>query len=194
MIAQLVLDLVQLLAYLPAAWAMAGYPCCCGGASVSCIQCPGGAAPRYFQLEIEGIQNDDCDDCDAMNATFIVDFEWPAPCEFFDELGSVFPGDNAGTICVWVYEASPRIACDHTCIYLAVDELAGGERYVAAYVRRGVNEWIRLDRTIDTEDEEYATFSCQFTGFELTNCTATYVSASDRCDCGAGAKATVTAM
>jgi hypothetical protein len=128
-----------------------------------------------------------------MNATFIVDFEHPSPCVFFDELGAVNPGDNAGEVCNWVYESDPRIACDHPCVYLAIDDVSATERTIAAYIRRGVNEWIRLQRTIDLESPEFEDFDCQLAGFELSDCTALYVAASDRCACGPTAKATVTA-
>ena len=194
MIATLLLDLLQLLVCAPAGWAMAGFPCCCGTGGVACSQCPGETGPRYFQIVFEGIVDDDCADCDEMNATFLVDFEYPSPCEFFDELGSANPGDNGGVICVWVYDADPRIACDHPCVYLTIQDVSATEFTIAAYIRRGVNEWIRLERTIDTEDPGFEDFNCQLDGLELTDCTALYIAASDRCACGGSAKATVTAV
>ncbi len=194
MLAILLHDLVQMAGLCICLVGMTGYPCCCPPPTILCSKCPDQIGPRYFQIVFEGIEDDDCTDCDEMNATFIVDFEYPAPCAFFDQLGAVNPGDNSGTVCVWVYEADPRIACDHPCVYLAIDDVSATELNIAAYIRRGVNAWIRLDRTIDTSDPEYEDFDCLLDGFELVDCNAVYIPATDRCACGQNAKATITAV
>lgn len=53
-----------------------GYPCCCGGGT-DCTNgaCQGGTAPATLVVTLDGITNDLCDACEALNDTFILSKE-----------------------------------------------------------------------------------------------------------------------
>jgi hypothetical protein len=186
------LELLQIASTMLAAWAMAGFPCCCRPPAIVCTNCPDGDAPRLFQLELEGIGDGTCGQCEQINGTYIVDFEFPGLCFFFDGSGGVNPGDNDGVVCTWLYEADPPIACNHTCVFVRIDRLSPGVYLVAALVMRDVDDFISLERTIDTSQPGQEDFTCHLNGLELTDCTSLYV--SDSCACTPQAKATVSVV
>ena len=71
---------------LPSSRGMPGYPCCCGGCGdgFDCDEfCIDGNAPAQLEVEMIGLTNESCSDCDDLNGTYVLDCEGEATgCSF----------------------------------------------------------------------------------------------------------------
>ena len=64
---------------------LAWYPCCCDDgvpAYVECAYCDGTGdnAPQYMTVELAGIANDECTECDNYNGTYVLENIITNPC------------------------------------------------------------------------------------------------------------------
>jgi hypothetical protein len=142
------------------------YPCddCCIEEEEECnTGCIDNNFPQQIQVVVAGLTNLDCDECTALNDTYIVDF-----------VGFLVGDCASGSIdgCVWRY-VLPESICDVTRVELLLTPAPSSFR-VSFALCRGVNVSQEFRKTITPFAEQdclgWSNYSLPFIATDVTVC------------------------